>query len=309
MEMSKQQNGIINLLASHDYLGYSVRYGRFGFWYEEESRENFTIVSGATRYMQVGGVIFLPFYKRSRPGEERLLGLDDEQFKLLGRQLGSGFGYAIEVIDLNNDGFDDLIISAPFEFHTINDIEYGGAVYIYYSNGRQQEKGEDSQVFRDPIILRGNGIHSQFGLSLASLGNLDGDERGFNDFAVGAPFAEKQGAVFVYHGNTPEKFSTKPTQKIYASQFKQQLGSATLKTFGASLTGGVDIDGNGYPDLAVGAYESDFSFLLRARPVVEVELGHQLDQKYIKINGGSACPSNYKTWYVINVKCNKITPF
>lgn len=46
----------------------------------------------------------MPFRKRSKPGEERLLGLDDEQFKLLGNQLGSGFGYSIEVLDLNKDG-------------------------------------------------------------------------------------------------------------------------------------------------------------------------------------------------------------
>lgn len=74
------------------------------FRYEEESRENFTVVSGATRYMQTGAVMFLPFRKRARAEEERLLGLDDEPFRLLGYQLGSGFGYSVEVLDLNKDG-------------------------------------------------------------------------------------------------------------------------------------------------------------------------------------------------------------
>lgn len=48
--------------------------------------------------------------------------------------------------------------------------------------------------------------------------------------------------------------------------------------------------------MAVGAYESAMSFLLKSRPVVEVQLAHELNRKYIKINGGSACPPNYKTW-------------
>lgn len=51
-----------------------------------------------------------------------------------------------------------------------------------------------------------------------------------------------------------------------------------------------------YSDMAVGAYESAMSFLLKSRPVVEVQLAHELNRKYIKINGGSACPPNYKTW-------------
>lgn len=47
--------------------------------------------------------MFLPFRKNSHPEEERLLGLDNN-FTIVGRQLGSGFGAAIEVLDLNADG-------------------------------------------------------------------------------------------------------------------------------------------------------------------------------------------------------------
>lgn len=66
-------------------------------------------MSGATRYNQTGAVVFLPFKKKSLPEEERVLGLDlaapDQNFHLQGTQLGSGFGYCIEVLDLNADGW------------------------------------------------------------------------------------------------------------------------------------------------------------------------------------------------------------
>lgn len=43
-----------------------------------------------------------------------------------------------------------------------------------------------------------------------------------------------------------------------------------LRTFGYSLSGAIDLDGNSYPDLLVGAYESSAAVLLRSRPIVDI---------------------------------------
>lgn len=72
-----------------------------------------------------------------------------------------------------------MIVSAPFEFYYEEDIEFGGAVYIYYSAGRRQMRGLNADVFLDSIVLRIKGAHAQFGAALTKLGNLDNDVHGY----------------------------------------------------------------------------------------------------------------------------------
>lgn len=43
-----------------------------------------------------------------------------------------------------------------------------------------------------------------------------------------------------------------------------------LKTFGYSLSGGIDMDHNGYSDLLVGAYENDAVVLLRSKKIIDI---------------------------------------
>ena len=52
-----------------------------------------------------------------------------------------------------------MLVGAPFEYHFDEDIEFGGAVYVFYSNGRRQKgrQSSDAVFRRDPIVLRGNG--------------------------------------------------------------------------------------------------------------------------------------------------------
>ena len=97
----------------------------------------------------------------------------------------SSFGYSLASVDLNGDGFSDLIVGAPF-------YEGLGAVYIYMNSPTKGINAE-SQTFK----LVGTESEGRFGFSVAHAGDLNND--GFEDLVIGAPYAG-QGRIHVYLG-------------------------------------------------------------------------------------------------------------
>lgn len=83
------------------------------------------------------------------------------------------------------------------------------------------------------------------------------------DFVVGAPYdgPNERGAVYVFHGSA-KGVQTKYSQVIYAEEVNVLIGK-NVETFGFSVSGGIDLDNNDYPDMAVGAYLSEASFFFR----------------------------------------------
>ncbi|KAK1804505.1 hypothetical protein P4O66_020513, partial [Electrophorus voltai] len=205
------------------------------------------IVAGAPRSNLSGEVVLL------RPQAWRGVKTLSVPHILTGPGLASSFGYSLAVLDLNADGWDDLLVGAP-QFTMVDmDSDVGGAVYVFINH----MSGQDWDHM-EPEVLYGH-TGSMFGLAVASIGDVNQDH--YNDFAVGAPY-ENDGAVYIYLGSA-KHFSKHSYQVLYGKPHN-------IKLFGYSLAGNMDIDGNGYQDLAVGSL-SDSVFLYRAKPVISIK--------------------------------------
>ncbi|XP_073644644.1 integrin alpha-7 isoform X4 [Tursiops truncatus] len=230
----KEQDPRLIPVPANSYFGFSIDSGKSLVRAEELS-----FVAGAPRANHKGAVVILRKDSASRLVPEVMLS---------GERLTSGFGYSLAVADLNNDGWTDLVVGAPYFFE--RQEELGGAVYVYMNQG-----GHWAGV--SPLRLCGS-PDSMFGISLAVLGDLNQD--GFPDLAVGAPF-DGDGKVFIYHGSSLG-LVVKPSQVLEGE-------AVGIRSFGYSLSGGLDVDGNRYPDLLVGSL-ADTAVLFRARPVLHV---------------------------------------
>ncbi|NXK80823.1 ITA7 protein, partial [Amazona guildingii] len=97
--------------------------------------------------------------------------------------------FGVAVLDLNSDGWLDLVVGAPHFFERQNEI--GGAAYVYVNPAGRWDTAT-------PLRLNGT-RGSMFGVALSAAGDLNHD--GFEDLAVGAPF-DGAGKVYIYHGSS-----------------------------------------------------------------------------------------------------------
>jgi FG-GAP repeat protein len=140
--------------------------------------------------------------------------------------------------DLNGDGFDDIVVGS--------DIAGGGSRgEIFIFNGPLS--GTRTVASADATIT-GSFANESFGSSIASAGDINGD--GVNDIVIGAPRFPLNGAdtgrAYVFFGPV--------TGSLIATQADAIIfGEAVNDDFGVSVAGGKDINGDGVPDVIVGA--------------------------------------------------------
>ncbi|XP_061167244.1 integrin alpha-4-like [Saccostrea echinata] len=253
-------------------FGYSIAPGNLG-GVSTQSR-SFYFVVGAPGFSNKNGVI----------GAFSVLqfGTFSQVKQIEGMQVGGGFGQTLCIADVNGDNNDEILVAAPNWFSVGdqgNQVTYDvGAVYVYYGTGSSSIIEDTAQEIRGSVVR-----FSRFGTAIANIGDINKD--GYNDIAIGAPFENTKGAVYIFNGGRT-RLEDVYSQKITGSNIKPGL-----QGFGWYISRTAkDLDDNMYNDFVVGAYRSDTAILLRTRNIVDVNCEISYKPEPIPLNSsGTFC--------------------
>ncbi|RZF44743.1 hypothetical protein LSTR_LSTR000695 [Laodelphax striatellus] len=230
-----------NKRIKNSYFGYTVTAGK-------SSSEDLIYVSSPRN----GSAGKVEVYQKQSNVPPKRIGF------YLGEQTGEMFGASLCASDFNNDGIEDIVVGAPF-FARSEESFNEGRISVIISIGYDLRNR-----FRTSYRYSGRkNSGAQFGLSLSAIGDLDKD--GLPDIAVGAPYEDGQGAIYIFLGDRVNGLSEQFSQHIRASEVHH-----SLLGFGISMTGEQDVDFNRFDDIGVGSYLSSTVVLLKSKQVIKL---------------------------------------
>ena len=211
--------------ASDDWFGQSVALG------DLDGDGKAEIVVGAPyndRVASAAGAVFIYRGGTSPPSAPWLV--------LTGEAANDQFGWSVACPgDVDGDGYGDVVVGA--RLYGAGLLAARGKAYLFHG-------GPAMDAVSDGAWL-GEARDDWFGNSVAGPGDVDGGGRA--DVLVGAPYNDRggsaAGAAYLFRGEDPPG---SPPAAIY-------VGETPNAQFGWSVAGSGDGDGNGHPDVLVGA--------------------------------------------------------
>ncbi len=205
-------------------------------------------------------------------------------YNYTGEDSGDYFGRSVSAAgDVNNDGYPDFIVGAPFHRYWVDDD--AGRIYVF--------SGKDGSTLYG---FNGDNDNHELGSAVSGMGDINND--GYDDFAAGAPgryirtYSGIDGSTLytIYRGNNfgvslddiGDIDGDGVSELLVGASYDDNLtegvnntGSATIlsgvdgsdlytfygdtegERFGYAVNAAGDVNNDGYPDVIVGAYEDD----------------------------------------------------
>ena len=144
---------------------------------------------------------------------------------MTGVAAGDQFGYSVAGAgDVNGDGYDDVIVGAPFNDAVNNSA---GRAYVFYGGAAMNNTAD--------VTLSGSALNEYLGLCVSGAGDVNGD--GYSDVMV---TSIATGGDFIYYGGSPMNNTSDVTL------------TSTGTEFGISSSSAGDFNGDGFDDVIVG---------------------------------------------------------
>ena len=180
-------------------------------------------------------------------------------FRLDGTAAYDQSGYSVSSAgDVNGDGFDDLLVSAPF---AVPNGSNSGSSYVVFGKGAGFSAALDLSSLNGSNGFRVDGAaaYDQSGSSVSSAGDVNGD--GFDDVIVGAfgadPNGNFSGSSYVVFGQAYGFAATLDLSSIDGNNGFRLDGASTDDSSGTSVSSAGDVNDDGFDDVIVGAFGAD----------------------------------------------------